>query len=280
MKTIAITGASSDIGRAIAHGVDGTGHELVLVGRDVGRLEETATGLRSRTRCVQADLSTLAGARRLADTLAALPRLDVLVHNAAVAPTGLHLTADGFEEAFAVNHLGPFVVNDCLRDRFVADGTRLVQLGTALYVLGRVDLERGPYGGRFYSRRTLLSSKLWNLVATIELSRSGVKANVVHPGVVNPDRAGFAGPLGLFSRLGARFAVTPAEAARGPVALAIAPEHEWTSGRYFDGLSEARLRGMARRPGIGRAVVERTRELVQAGGITTIRTTQDRGELG
>jgi retinol dehydrogenase-14 len=57
-----------------------------------------------------ADLSAQAEVRRLADeVLQRLPWVDVLVNNVGGYRNIRHVTADGLERTFALNHLAPFM---------------------------------------------------------------------------------------------------------------------------------------------------------------------------
>ena len=68
-----------------------------------------------------ADLSSQAEVRRLAaQVLDAYPRLDVLVNNVGGFWATRHVTADGLEHTFALNHLAPFLLTDLLLDRLKA----------------------------------------------------------------------------------------------------------------------------------------------------------------
>jgi NAD(P)-dependent dehydrogenase (short-subunit alcohol dehydrogenase family) len=275
VKTSVVTGASSGIGDALAVELAAAGFDLVLVGRDEARLADVAARSRARggsdrrVTTLRADLSTIAGARDLAARLLeAAPRLDVLVHNAGVLPTARRLTSDGFEESFATNHLAPFVINEALRARLVESApSRVVQVSAGLYIKGRVDLEKGPYGLPFGPFGTYGSSKLWNLLATLELARElegeGVTVNAVHPGVVRTRLGDATGLLGLVVRIAKRFWATPEEGARGPLHLATDPALASTTGRYFDQLRAIDLHPVATQAGLGREVVARTRELVR-----------------
>ncbi|QFT81961.1 D-beta-hydroxybutyrate dehydrogenase [Roseovarius sp. THAF27] len=75
-----ITGAGSGIGRAIALEAARSGHDLILVGRRLEPLEDTAAQLGANVRLVPADITTPAG--RAAVVAAAGDRLDILVNNA------------------------------------------------------------------------------------------------------------------------------------------------------------------------------------------------------
>ena len=75
-----ITGAGSGIGRAIALEAARSGHDLILVGRRLEPLEDTAAQLGANVRLVPADITTPEG--RAAVVEAAGDRLDFLVNNA------------------------------------------------------------------------------------------------------------------------------------------------------------------------------------------------------
>jgi NAD(P)-dependent dehydrogenase (short-subunit alcohol dehydrogenase family) len=117
-RTAVITGGSRNIGAAIAHAFARAGADLVLVARGEERLRsvaeeiEAATG-RKATPAV-ADVSTAEGVAKIVETArAALPRVDVLVNNAADTGSSdgidiLELTDEHFERTFATNLLGPY----------------------------------------------------------------------------------------------------------------------------------------------------------------------------
>jgi uncharacterized protein len=81
-----ITGASAGLGAEYARRLAAAGTGLVLAARRLDRLEELARELRARhgvaVDVVPADLTTEEGLRRLEETVAADPALDLLVNNA------------------------------------------------------------------------------------------------------------------------------------------------------------------------------------------------------
>jgi retinol dehydrogenase 14 len=69
-----------------------------------------------------ADLSSQVQVRRLAGAaLQRLPRIDVLVNNVGGYWNPRHITADGLEHTFALNHLAPFLLTNLLLDRCWGD---------------------------------------------------------------------------------------------------------------------------------------------------------------
>src|SRR3954453_14490606 len=121
-----------------------------------------------------------------------LPRVDVLVKNAGGYWNTRHVTTDGLERTFAVNHLAPYLLTNLLLDRLTATGVaRVVTVASHAHEMGRIDFD-DLQGERTYSgARAYNQSKLANLLFTYELARrlaadpdSAVTANALHPGVV------------------------------------------------------------------------------------------------
>ena len=179
--------------------------------------------------------------RRLAaEVLDAYPRLDVLVNNVGGFWATRHVTADGLEHTFAVNHLAAFLLTDLLLDRLKASApARVVTVSSNAQSLGTIDFE-DLQGERRYSGQTAYNqSKLASVMFTYELARrlagTGVTANVLHPGVVN---SGFGAedPSRIFKvlvPLWRPFMKTPQQGAATSIYLASSPEVEGVTGKYF-----------------------------------------------
>src|SRR4051812_20866978 len=116
MPTVVLTGATRGIGRAAAVELARQGAELGIVGRDEARVRATAEEARAAGGGATvhehvADLAEMDEVRRLAaELLESYPRIDVLANNAGAMFTSRHLTSDGFEQTFALNHLAPFLL--------------------------------------------------------------------------------------------------------------------------------------------------------------------------
>ncbi len=85
-----VTGASGGIGEQLARCAHRAGYEVVLVARRAARLEQLAAEL-GGARVVVADLGTPQG---VADVVAAVPSVDVLVNNAGYGDFGPFAEAD------------------------------------------------------------------------------------------------------------------------------------------------------------------------------------------
>ncbi len=246
-QTVLVTGASRGIGRATALGLAVMGAHLAITGRDRGRTQDAAREIRAAAggpvEVFVADLSAQSEVRRLAgEVLQRLPRIDVLVNNAGGYWNTRHVTADGLEHTFALNHLAPFLLTNLLLGRLQhSTPARVVTVSSNAQAQGRIDFEdlqaeRSYSGARAYSQ-----SKLANVMFTYELARrlerTCVTANALHPGVTRT-AFGAEDPGGvqrLFVPFMRPFMKSPAQGAATSVHVASAPGLEQVSGRYFAG---------------------------------------------
>ena len=82
---VAITGASSGIGAALARACAGPGAVLHLVGRDAARLEAVAEACRARGAATHTALLDVRDAAAAEQWIAAAGRLDLVVANAGIS---------------------------------------------------------------------------------------------------------------------------------------------------------------------------------------------------
>jgi NAD(P)-dependent dehydrogenase (short-subunit alcohol dehydrogenase family) len=111
-KIALVTGAGSGIGRAVSLALDSAGYSVVLAGRRVAQLEQTAA-LGSRMLCVRTDVAKPDSVRALfAKTKDVFGRLDLLFNNAGIgAPSAPmeDLTFKQWTSVVDVNLTGAFL---------------------------------------------------------------------------------------------------------------------------------------------------------------------------
>jgi len=256
-RVVVITGATSGIGQVAAESLAQMGARIIQVARDRQRGKAALEGLR---RCgpraahsvYYADLSELSEIKRVAFHIAAVePRIHVLINNAGAMFGRRHVTVDGLERTFALNHMAYFVLTEVLRERLIASApARIVNTASDAHASAALDfddlqsanayrsgfLEWLRYGGpgfKVYGR-----SKLCNLLFTRELARrlagTGVTANCAHPGFVATRFGDQTGGLVSFGiGIAKRFALTPEKGAKTLVYLASSREVDGVSGVYF-----------------------------------------------
>lgn len=244
-KTVLITGASGGIGRATAVGLATMGAHLAITGRDRGRTAGAADEIRAagggQVDVFVADLSDQAEVRRLAgEVLQRLSRIDVLINNVGGYWNTRHVTADGLEYTFALNHLAAFLLTQLLLDRLTqSTPARVVTVSSNVQAQGRIDFD-DIQGMRSYSgARAYNQSKLANVLFTYELARrlpaESVTANALQPGVVSTS-FGAEDPATVqrvFIPFLRPLMKTPAQGAAMSIQLASAPDLDHVTGRYF-----------------------------------------------
>ena len=245
-KNILITGGTGGIGKAAAIGLASMGARVGITGRDHVRAERAAAAIarESGNPAVDTfvgDMSSQAEVRRLADeVLAAYPRLDVLLNNVGGFWAHRHVTADGLEHTFALNHLAPFLLTSLLLERLKASApARIVTVSSGAQSMGRIDFDDLMGEEKYSGQRAYNQSKLANVMFTYELARrlegTGVTATVLHPGMTSTgfgaeDAARGWGPIIAVMRL---FMKKPEQGAETSVYLASSPDAKEFTGQYF-----------------------------------------------
>ena len=245
-KNVVVTGGTAGIGKATAVGLATLGARVAITGRDRVRAEAAAADIRAASGSpavdvFTADMSSQAEVRRLAGAvLDAYPRLDVLVNNVGGFWAHRHVTADGLERTFALNHLGPFLLTNLLLDRLKASApARVVTVSSGAHASGRIDFDDLQGAANYSGQRAYSASKLANVMFTYELARrlqgTGVTATVLHPGVVRTN-FGADDPAGLINAmlpLVRPFLKSPAAGAATTIYLASSTEVDGVTGQYF-----------------------------------------------
>jgi NAD(P)-dependent dehydrogenase (short-subunit alcohol dehydrogenase family) len=244
VPTVVLTGATRGIGHAAALELARRGATLALVGRDEARVSQTveearACGADAEVHGHVADLARMDEVRKLAsELLERHPAIDVLANNAGAMFTSRHVTEDGLEQTFALNHMAAFVLTDLLRERLLAQNGRVVTTASDAHRGGRLDLDDlQSEQGRFRPLRAYGTSKLCNILFTRELQRRNPElvANCFHPGTI---RSGFGKNDGLVARIGislaAPFMSSPSKGARTLVWLALDPAARELHGAYLE----------------------------------------------
>jgi NAD(P)-dependent dehydrogenase (short-subunit alcohol dehydrogenase family) len=272
VPTVVMTGATRGIGRAAAIELARRGAELSLVGRDAERVRETALQARAAGGGTVhehvADLARMDEVRRLAAVLLEIhPRIDVLANNAGAMFTSRHVTPDGFEQTFALNHLSPFLLTNLLLDRLTESGARVVTTASDAHMGGELHLDDlQTEQGRFRPMRVYGTTKLCNVLFTRELQRRapGIAANCFHPGVI---RTGFGKNDGLIARISLTiagpFMRSPESGAGSLVWLALDPEAGELRGRYVEKQKPVAPSAQAQDDRLAAELWERSEELTR-----------------
>ena len=238
--TVLVTGATDGIGYATARQFVDDGATVYLHTPDQDSGEKAMTRLVKdgaeplRLHLVVADFTRLDEVADLADMLTlALPALDVLVNNAAVAgPERRTYTQDGHEVTFQVNYLSAYLLTTKLVRKLASACGRVINLSSVTHRGGNV-FWKNPGGGHQYSPLAVYAqSKLALTMYTrslAEASGASFTALSVHPGVFQ------AGLLPVYGHVG-----RPVEEAAAILTTLGSPTHPVVDGGYYDGLEAVR----------------------------------------
>jgi NAD(P)-dependent dehydrogenase (short-subunit alcohol dehydrogenase family) len=192
-----------------------------------------------------ADLSSLAGARQLAEAvLADHKRIDVFISNAGIGSrspgAGRQTSADGHELRFAVNYLSGFLLAYRLLPAIKAAApSRIVNvasLGQHPIDFDDVMITRGYNGGRAYSQ-SKLSQIMFTIDLAHELKGSGVTVNSLHPATYMDTT--------MVREIGITPISTVEQGGEAILHLAAGDDVAGQSGLFFNGMYEAQANPQA-----------------------------------
>lgn len=189
-RTVVVTGATSGLGLATAHGVLDLGARLVLVARN----EEKAAGVRvdlaaahpgAEIETVLADLADLDDVRRAASELAGRGPVHAIVHNAGLMPPTRTESPQGHELTMAVHVLAPVLMTDLLRPS-LADGARIILVTSGGMYAQQLRADDPDYLTGDYSPTTAYArskrAQVELLPTLAERWGAGVMVYATHPG--------------------------------------------------------------------------------------------------
>ena len=194
MARVFITGSSDGLGLMAAKLLIEQGHEVVLHGRNDARRRHALAATPGAKGAVSGDLSTVAGAKSVAEEVNKLGRFHSVIHNAGIGyrePRRLE-TEPGVPNVFAVNVLAPYVLTTLIQRP-----DRLIYLSSGMHhgVVPRMDdllwTKRSWNGASAYAE-----SKLCDVLLAFAVARRwrNVLSNALEPGWVPTKMGGPSAP--------------------------------------------------------------------------------------
>jgi NAD(P)-dependent dehydrogenase (short-subunit alcohol dehydrogenase family) len=190
-KRALVTGATSNIGRAIALAFAAEGAHVVVAGRDEQRgaaVVHEIRGAGGRGDFVAAELDgSAAASRALAAEAARLlgGEIDVLVNNAGIFPgaTTTSVDEETFDRVYAVNVKAPFFLTAAIAPPMAKRGSgAIINMGSWVARLGI------PVGSLYASTKGAVETltRAWSA----EFGPAGVRVNAISPGVTRTPEPG------------------------------------------------------------------------------------------
>lgn len=250
-KICLVTGASSGIGKEIARGLAQKGAHVIIACRNPEKGQSTLEEIKKTAHSTAVDLllvdlSSQDEIRNFAKAIhERYPKLDVLINNAATILTKKKLSVDGIEMTLATNYLAPFLLSQLLLDLLKLSSKnnnlgRIINISSTSQKWGFLDIDDLQFKHRKYNFiKSYVQSKLLLNIMTMEMARrleGSINVNALHPGGVNTNLGGI-NATNLFLKIIEKsikfFLMSPKKAAAFPIHLALSPEVEQLTGKFF-----------------------------------------------
>lgn len=174
-----VTGAGRGIGLATTKRLLEDGFHVVMVDLADEPLATNAAALKAASNSVEHHALSITDRPAVAKLIASLPRLDVLVNNAAVFWDGKFdaVTEDDFRKMYDVNVVGTFVMAQEAA-KVMKRGARIINVASRAYLAG-------------YAHSPYVTSKAGAVGLTrgmaIDLAEKGIFVNAIAPGLIETD---------------------------------------------------------------------------------------------
>jgi gluconate 5-dehydrogenase len=173
-----VTGSSQGIGLALARGLSDAGAEVVLNGRDPGKLSDAASQFGNAVQILNFDVTDHAAARRAIDGFEAEHgAIDILVNNAGMQHRGPleDFPEDAFERLLKTNISSVFNVGQAVARHMIKRGRgKIINIASVQTALARPSI--APY--------TATKGAVGNLTKGMatDWAKHGLQCNAIAPG--------------------------------------------------------------------------------------------------
>ena len=178
MKAL-ITGASSGIGRDIARELSKKGYELILVARDIEKLNELKNELKTSSEVVSMDVSKSENCKELHNRY---NDIDILVNNAGFGDCGYFDKTDLEKELQMIN---TNIVGYHVLTKLYLQDMKKKNRGKILNVASIAGFMPGPLMATYYSTKAYVVRISEAIREELRREKSNVQISILCPGPVN-----------------------------------------------------------------------------------------------
>ena len=245
-KIAIVTGANTGLGYEVTVGLVMKGARVIMACRNLDRAEKARQKIVKQIPSadldiLELDLNDIKSVRSFAEQFKTqYKQLDILINNAGIFMPPLGHSIDSYEQQFAVNYLGHFLLTGLLFPLMKSTkGSRIVSVSSKAHEWGTIDFENLNAELNYSKMGAYSQSKLACLVFSYELQRRINKAGydvisvAAHPGGTNTELGRYT-PKWIYNPISPLISLmlpSPTKAARSILMAAIDPDVN--GGEYF-----------------------------------------------
>ncbi len=188
-KTVAVTGSTGGLGKALCHYLAYLGADLILIDRNRERAETLKRELTESydslaVTLMTADMADMTSVKAVTEQLkTAVP--DVLICNAGAYSIPRKICDTGYDNVFQINFVSPYYMIRELEPVLAAKQGRVVVVGSIAHNYSKTNPESIDFADRPQASKVYGNAKRYLMYALCERSRevTSVCYSITHPGI-------------------------------------------------------------------------------------------------
>ena len=186
-KTVAISGSTGGIGKELCKFFCSLSADLILIDRNKARSDALKESLLEEfpnisLKAYYVDLEDISAVRELAKALQN-ETIDYLVLNAGAYKIPRRKGENGFENAFNINFVSPYILADALLPKIKARGGKLIAVGSIAHNYSKIDVNDVDFATRKAPSKIYGNAKRYLMYSLWSLDEYRDTVNVAHPGI-------------------------------------------------------------------------------------------------
>ena len=186
-KTVAISGSTGGIGKELCKFFCSLSADIILIDRNKARSDALKESLLEEfpnisLKAYYVDLENISAVRELAKALQN-ETIDYLVLNAGAYKIPRRKGENGFENAFNINFVSPYILADALLPKIKARGGKLIAVGSIAHNYSKIDVNDVDFATRKAPSKIYGNAKRYLMYSLWAREEYRGIINVAHPGI-------------------------------------------------------------------------------------------------
>lgn len=188
-KTVAITGSTGGLGKALCRYLAYLGASLILIDRNAARSDEVKNSLicdfpEISVKCINADLEDISSVRSACELLAEEP-IDIFIHNAGAYSIPRKTCSTGYDNVFQINFVSSYYIIKKLLPVLSQRHGRVVVVGSIAHNYSKTDVTSIDFANRTKASKVYGNAKRYLMFSLygIKDQAENTSVSVTHPGI-------------------------------------------------------------------------------------------------